>query len=329
MFSFLSVLCAILLIGAVFSDSTDCSIKVFDEGSDVPMEGFCVQEFKDPVCTPYADSFSWANLPADFAMTEQDEPISRPESISLTSKMSEYYSQSTNEHFLIPGVVIEWTSPANISSREKIKGYMMLVKRPGVSACRMFKFNTTDTHLLGRKLRMQLDVPYLVPNRLYSMTVYSMPPPDNWQLSRSNVSFVKAEVTSGSTIRDYNNPGRWTPSLCVDVLTNGTLQVKIGRSPERFNLTQFEVQLVKYRHDRFNAFRTVNFTMPSDSQDHEGILLFNNLEPDMYKVVVHVQDPFDGLADQCLCWVTEVTGRHCSFTCGSVQTRYIHVRGDE
>ncbi|GFR63051.1 interleukin-17 receptor D, partial [Elysia marginata] len=124
------------------------------------------------------------------------------------------------------------------------------------------------------------------------------------------------------------NPWKWTPSLSLKVLNNGTLQVKISHSPRVFNLTQFQVQLVKYSYDQRNAFRAVYYTQPPGSNSPEGIVTFSNLETDQYRVVVHVLDPFPQIENKCLCWETEANNkRRCRLNCGSVGTRYVNVTG--
>lgn len=306
------------------SSPIDCTLKVFDEDSTKLIEGICLQEF-DKDCKPFIESFNWTYLPADFTLTDHDDAVSRPESISLTTTLNEYPSQ--NEVNLYPGVDISWSSPTYPSSRKNIKGYLLIVGRNGSVGCRMFKFNTTDKGLLKKKLRLQYDVPYLWPESDYEFKVYSMPPPDNWEDSQNDAFFVKAKITTGSRIKNYNNPGKWVPSVSISNLKNSSVEIKIGSSPAKFNLTLFEVQLVKYSHDQSNAFKKVNFTLPTNSQGHDGAVFFHNLEPDMYKAVIHVQDPFDGIDGKCLCWVTEIVGTACSFNCGSVQTQYINVTG--
>ncbi|GFS18640.1 interleukin-17 receptor A-like [Elysia marginata] len=350
--SLFSSIFASLLIGSALSEPKKCTLKVFNGDSEEQVEGVCLHQFDTEDCKPFVESFNRSALPEDFALTHHDDSVQRPESMEMTPQLNEYVNRTTHKRYLAPGVKIGWTSPVASLSRKNIRGYLLILFE-NKTICRLFKFNTTDRGILKRKLRFEYDVPYLKSDTFYKTLVYSMPPPENFEDSRRESTFVSMEITSGTVVQvdDASNPGEWIPSLSTKVLSNGTLQVGIGPSPPVFNLTEFEVQLVKYSDDENNAYRTAYHTQPPglssaegivtfsnlDTDQYrvvpglssaEGIVMFSNLDTDQYRVVVTALDPFKGKKDMCLCWKMEDNNqRHCMLNCGSVGTRYVHVTG--
>ena len=59
-----------------------------------------------------------------------------------------------------------------------------------------------------------------------------------------------------------SDPGLWTPPVTARPLKGGAIEVKIGHSPSDFNLTQFQVTLVKRSFDQYKAFETTFYTEP-------------------------------------------------------------------
>ena len=58
------------------------------------------------------------------------------------------------------------------------------------------------------------------------------------------------------------DPGEWIPPVTARPIEGGAIEVKIGHSPSRFNLTQFKVMLVKRSFDENNAFKTTFYREP-------------------------------------------------------------------
>ncbi|RUS81270.1 hypothetical protein EGW08_010974 [Elysia chlorotica] len=305
--------------------SIPCTLKVFDEYSEDHIEGVCVEEFESPDCRPFLQRFNRSDLPEGFSLTDDDDSVQKPESLMLTPKMTEFVSGQTE--YLYPGTLVDWTSPVARMSRKNVKGYLMVWSHSTKDFCRLFKFNTSKTEWLSKKLRFQYHVKYLEPKRYFEFKVYSLPPPENLEDSQKTSTFVSQILTSGSFIQNYENPGDWVPSLSASVLNEGAIQVKIGHSPYKFNLTEFEVMLVKRSFDDLNAFKTNIYSQSADSQSSEGMVTFNDLNTDEYKIVVHVIDVFHKIDDKCLCWTMETKGRHCKLSCGSIATDWMNVTG--
>ena len=57
-------------------------------------------------------------------------------------------------------------------------------------------------------------------------------------------------------------PGKWIPTWNTRMLKEGAIEVKIGHSPSRFNLTQFKVMLMKGTSFEKSAFKTIFYTEP-------------------------------------------------------------------
>ncbi|KAK3700622.1 hypothetical protein RRG08_032423 [Elysia crispata] len=124
------------------------------------------------------------------------------------------------------------------------------------------------------------------------------------------------------------DPGEWTPPWSTRVLKEGAIEVTIGHSPPRFNLTQFNVYLLRRSLYENSAFKTISYTQPPGSQKPEGLVSFTNLDNDEYKVVIQVIDPFRSEVGKCLCWIRRRNGERCN-SCGSVVSDWIEVSVDE
>ena len=64
------------------------------------------------------------------------------------------------------------------------------------------------------------------------------------------------------TFYETLDPGEWTPPWSTRVLKEGAIEVTIGHSPPRFNLTQFNVYLLRRSLYENSAFKTISYTQP-------------------------------------------------------------------
>ncbi|KAK3797892.1 hypothetical protein RRG08_052491, partial [Elysia crispata] len=149
-----------------------------------------------------------------------------------------------------------------------------------------------------------------------------------WYEERKNIKkcLGRCNTVSSDWIKvSIDDPGKWIPPLSTSVLKEGAIEVKIGHSPSRFNLTQFKVILKKKTSFENSAFKTIFYTEPPDSLKPAGLVSFTNLVTDEYKIVIQVIDPFLKQTGKCLCWVKGANGRHCRNSCGSDATDWIEV----
>ena len=57
-------------------------------------------------------------------------------------------------------------------------------------------------------------------------------------------------------------PGKWKPPLNESVLKEGAIELWIHHAPSHFNLTEFDVILLKRSHSRFKAFKRTTYIAP-------------------------------------------------------------------
>ncbi|GFN88888.1 hypothetical protein PoB_001539400 [Plakobranchus ocellatus] len=316
----LSVLCSNVTV----SRGDACTLKVFEKGSDQPIEGICMKQFNSTDCRSFIQS--WCDLPNEFKTQVSDYSVENvePGSLNLIAKLSEYKNNS--QLFLIPGMLINWNSPAS----KLAEGYLMIWENDDSMSCRLYTFNTTEGEKPVKELHFQSDIPYISPNKHYTVRVYSMPPPESLAKSQDPDTFVTMNLTSGSVIYNYNNPGSWTPSLSAKVVTNGTVEVMVGHVPQVFNMSRFEVMLLQRSYDELNAPENLIhiYKQPPDSQSSAGKIRFSGLKTDEYKAVVYVLDDYRKVDGECQCWQEETNSkRYCTLSCGAVATNWFHVPG--
>ncbi|KAK3770397.1 hypothetical protein RRG08_005100 [Elysia crispata] len=135
-------------------------------------------------------------------------------------------------------------------------------------------------------------------------------------------------MRSGSV--NYTEPGKWRPLLSLNksVLKEGAIELWIHHAPSHFNLTEFDVILLKRSHSRYKAFKKTTYIAPRDSQRHKGLVTFTNLTDDEYKIVVRAIDPFPDQDGKCLCWVKVTQGKSCEMSCPSRSTDWFKVSHD-
>ncbi|KAK3750040.1 hypothetical protein RRG08_027363 [Elysia crispata] len=318
--------CFVLLVSSVYVDFVSsiiypCPLKTFEEQSADLIGDLCLNEYYGSDCKPFLKHFNWLDLPAGFSLTDDDFPVKRPASLDLTPFLTKYHSYKA---YFGPSVYINWSSSLDNSSRENSKGYLLVWENSAEVSCTLLQFDTNRTDLLSKKLRFQYNLTFLSPRENYVVKVYSMPPPKNLEESQKKSTFLSLTMTSGSAIVDDSDPANWVPSVSPRIRMESTIEVKISHSPSSFNLTQFTVILLKRNFDDRNQFKTVYYTEPPDSQDSYGLVSFTNLEEGVYRIEIHVTDPYQLQDGKCMCWIRWEGSRRCEL-CDDIATDWIKV----
>ncbi|KAK3700618.1 hypothetical protein RRG08_032419 [Elysia crispata] len=124
------------------------------------------------------------------------------------------------------------------------------------------------------------------------------------------------------------DPGRWIPPWSTRVIKEkGAIEVKIGHSPPRFNLTQFKLYLFKRDFYEKMDVTAISYREPPGSQKPEGLVYFTNLDNDEYQIVIQAIDPFHRQFGKCLCWIKGPAGKQCN-NCAYATTDWIKVSAD-
>ncbi|GFN88797.1 hypothetical protein PoB_001530300 [Plakobranchus ocellatus] len=259
-------------------------------------------------CRSFVQTFSRSDLPAEFKLKATDRSVDgpRPGSLQILAKWSEYTHKGRTR--FIPGMYIKWSSP--------VKRWFVIIYQIAFLLCEK------------TWLHFQSDIPYISPNKHYTVRVYSMPPPENLAKSQDPGTFVRKEILSGSVFEHHTSPGSWVPSLSARVVALGTVEVTVGHSPDRFNLSSFEVLLLQRSYSETNVVPHLKLTLtqPRKLDSFVSKVNFTDLLEDQYKVVVNVLDPYHKQAGKCLCWVEAAHGRrHCKLSCGSVASDWFFV----
>ncbi|KAK3763704.1 hypothetical protein RRG08_065317 [Elysia crispata] len=133
-----------------FSANDPCTLKVFEEQSGDRVEDLCLEEYKDPDCLPFVEHFNWLELPTGFSLTDDDDPVQRPESLDVTFSFEQH--KDNGKEALVLRYYVDWSSPLDRFSRENTKGYLLIWDNTYNVICRLFKFDASKTDLLGKKV---------------------------------------------------------------------------------------------------------------------------------------------------------------------------------
>ncbi|KAK3736240.1 hypothetical protein RRG08_066800 [Elysia crispata] len=326
------IFCYVLLSSYVcvhfaFCASDPCTLKVFEEQSGDRIEDLCLEEYKDPDCLPFVEHFNRLELPTGFSLTDDDDPVQRPESLDVTFSFEQ--DKDNGNEALVLRIYVDWSSPFDRFSRENTKGYLLIGQDTRGVMCRLFKFDANKTDLLGKKLRFQYKIQDLESLLSIAVKVYSMPPPKKLEESEKKTTFMSLDLTTGSISID--TPGEWMPSLSTRFIKEDAIEVKFGYPPSRLNLTHIEAHLFKSRYDKSksNLIKKISYTLP-DSQDSQGMFSFTKLEENEYRIEIHVIDPFLEQFGKCLCWSTSFEeAYYCASRCGYNLSNMYKVSFDE
>ncbi|KAK3801303.1 hypothetical protein RRG08_067106 [Elysia crispata] len=112
------VLMSSVCVDFVFSGSKSCTLKVFEAQSGDHVKDLCTEEFesKDKSvtqnqrdCTPFLKHFNRSDLPAGFPLSDEDDPVQRPESLDLTPTMNQKHRNGAE--YFVPAAYVNWSSP--------------------------------------------------------------------------------------------------------------------------------------------------------------------------------------------------------------------------
>ncbi|KAK3792622.1 hypothetical protein RRG08_035955 [Elysia crispata] len=317
------VLLSSLCVDFALSGNKSCTLEVFEQTSANLIKDLCLEEYEKEECRPFSKTFNRSNLPESFSIPDDEDSVQKPKSLKIVMTINHFIRGRTRYH--IPGASVTWSSPDDRLSRENTKGYLLIWEHRTNLMCSLFKLDSNKTDLLSEELRFHYNIQHLEPRKSFLVKVYSIPPPKSLEESQKTSTFASFQISAGPTIRPYTDPGEWIPPVTARPIEGGAIEVKIGHSPSRFNLTQFKVMLVKRSFDENNTFKTTFYKEPPGSQKPSGLVSFTNLDNDEYKISIHVIDPFLKQVGKCLCWIKETNVRHCQNSCGSVQTDWIKV----
>ncbi|CAL1526554.1 unnamed protein product [Lymnaea stagnalis] len=289
-----------------------CDLRIFVEDYEVDNTNICLGEYVSKECRPFVSSFSRSDLPQDYP--NESLSIERPSNINLVGLNSPY----PGDNNIYPGLTIQWGPPPSEAAKRDLEGFLIIWKDKDVF-CRLFQLKPGSIQH-NTKVTFSYDVERLNPVSNYSVIVYSTPPPKPGDQNDEKV-FLRMSYT---TFRQYPAqgfaPALWAPSLSVKTWTNGSVDVKFTLSPPEFNLTFFEVLLLKKSSGWYNFYQKVNYTGTVYSKkDPEGAVTFSNLPTDEYSVLVRPIDPFRHDVTKCLCWKND-TSKYCEAACASINS---------
>ncbi|XP_005110896.1 uncharacterized protein LOC101849802 [Aplysia californica] len=329
----LLVLCISGLVSYVAGGPCSSFFKAFtidndDTESEITSSGICLEEYITSDCKSFVKSFNRSFLPSSF---EDGSSVQRPASIKLNPLQNEYDSQSGK--MLLPGVDIVWDSPISDSAKENLKGFVLTywtLEGEKGSGCRLFQLDP-DKMSFGKtwpKLRFSYELQYVYSNTTLTTTVYSIPTPKPGDHLNTQ-TFQRTEMRSSQSLPLNDKPGYWVPSVSLQAGGNGKLDVGLSLSPALYNFTEFDLKLLKRSVSEVNYFKKVVFrTQVASANKSSDHFVFEDLEADMYKLVVQPKELFPDESRQCLCWDEEndVTGeRHCRLNCDSIMTGWVNL----
>ena len=60
-------------------------------------------------CLPFVEHFNWLELPTGFSLTDDDDPVQRPESLDVTFSVEQ--DKDYGEEALVLKIYVDWSSP--------------------------------------------------------------------------------------------------------------------------------------------------------------------------------------------------------------------------
>ncbi|XP_059138940.1 uncharacterized protein LOC131927217 isoform X2 [Physella acuta] len=294
---------------------SDCQLRVFDGDVEIESSELCEQKYVTADCRNFVQSLNSSSLPEGYPRDQYT--IEDPINVDLISLNSPYNDD------VIPGVRVTWEKPATEVNTNTPHGYLLKATYKNANGqrellCRLFRFKPNSAYS-SKKLKFIHDIQYAARFTNYDVTVASMP------LSPGLTSLPRVPVllqTSGG-YRVGSTPGEWSPSVSVKWWTNGTVDVRFTLSPTAYNLTLYDVLLLKRSYDEDNSYLLVQHEdqLYSDEKP-EGSVRFDNLITDIYRILVRVRDPYPDVEGMCLCWKFDLE-KYCSNVCGTTITPWM------
>nr|KAI8731117.1 hypothetical protein BgiMline_030742 [Biomphalaria glabrata] len=289
-----------------------CQLSLLNGTEAINSSQVCSLEFSSKECRPFLTSFDRNDLPAVFC--RRSPATVKPSYLNVTLKNSDYIS--SNEKYIYPGLIIEWSAPDNDNALSQLEGFLMVWQSSQQQYCRLFRFsNRTD---LFKKARFQYQVQYINTLTEYTIKVYSLPPPERPDQPEF---FVSQTISSFDGYKSVRGPIDWTPRIIMAGFNDGSLTAWFTLAPKEFKITTYRVLLVHVEKDPSNFAQEKTYTANSYST-YNATVRFENLVAGTYYVVIQVIDLLANITDQCICFMDDPreTSKKCQALCSSVMS---------
>ncbi|XP_059178987.1 uncharacterized protein LOC131958127 [Physella acuta] len=319
------ILCLAVLLHLVCPAATTCSLVILDENGKLTNSTICLEEYGTSNCIQFVNTFNTSFLPPGYL--EQQLDVQKPAQMDLIS-LNSNTTDNSGVQWIVPGMSVRWNPPITGSAKNALEGYLLTwdALNQGVR-CRLFKFDKNHADKL-RNLNFKYNIASLPPSANLTFRIYSMPPPEPNKKDDNNF-FVSMRATSSTGNKLYSEPGKWSPTVSVRTYSYGKIDVRFTLSPISYNLTNFQVLLMKTSVDLNNYFKMERYTGELYTPDiSEGLVSFDGLESDFYSVIVRVIDTYPNDKEKCYCWLND-GDKYCANTCGTTRTEAFYLNVTE